>query len=95
MKNFSKLFNKFFTLIIQKNISTSKYKNELFLSDTLINYNELKPLYKSLIKKCHPDRFNDNERKNIAEELTKQINVNRYNYKALNEINKKVIDLLH
>lgn len=48
-----------------------------------------KILYKELITKAHPDKNVQNIE--LAEELTRSINMNRYNYSKLLEI-KKIID---
>lgn len=50
-------------------------------------------LYKELIPKAHPDRHQ--EKKEIAENLTMQINENRYNYEALLLLKQEVEEKLN
>ena len=50
-------------------------------------------LYKELIPKTHPDRHQ--EKKEIAEKLTMQINENRYNYEALLLLKQEVEEKLN
>lgn len=53
-------------------------------------------LYDQLIKKCHPDRFPNNEEKQrIAEELSAEIGKNKHNLKKLNELRQRAIQELN
>ena len=45
-----------------------------------------KGLYDTLIRKCHPDRYIDEKRRQIASELSSQIVENKHNYKKLCEL---------
>lgn len=47
-----------------------------------------KTLYKELIRKAHPDRHPQKEE--LAKEITEAINNNRYNYRGLLELKKRV-----
>ena len=49
-------------------------------------------LYDQLIKKCHPDRFPDDENKRqTAEELSAEIGKNKHNLKKLNELKQRAV----
>ena len=54
------------------------------------SFSKAKVLYKTLCKKCHPDRFVDAEKKLIAENLFKRVQHNRYDYEALKCISDEV-----
>jgi hypothetical protein len=89
MKNLTKIIRIYFSK--DKN---SKRKSKLNLDDTLVKFNEFKSKYHDLIKKCHPDKFKDPKQRIIAEEYTKRINSNRYNFKILVEIEKEINEYL-
>lgn len=54
------------------------------------SFSKAKVLYKTLCKKCHPDRFVEEEKKLIAENLFKRVQHNRYDYEALKCISDEV-----
>ena len=60
------------------------------------SFSKAKALYKEMCKRCHPDRFVEEDKKIIAENLFKKIQNNRYDYDALqhlyNEINTTLLD---
>lgn len=67
---------------------TSKLKRELKKSDlnmhdVMNDINASRTLYKSLSRKCHPDRFVNTEKHAYAELLFQDISKNKRNYKAL------------
>jgi predicted transcriptional regulator len=52
-------------------------------------------LYNKLKKKIHEDRFpNDKDKKRIAGELAMELNQHKDDYRKLEEIQQKAIDLL-
>ncbi len=52
-------------------------------------------LYDQLIKKCHPDRFPDDENKHkIAEEISAELGKNKHNIKRLEELKQRAIQEL-
>ena len=52
-------------------------------------------LYNQLIKKCHPDRFPDDENKRqTAEELSAEIGKNKHKLKKLNELKQRAVQEL-
>lgn len=52
-------------------------------------------LYDSLIRKCHPDRFIDEQQRQIATELSAQLVENKHNYNKLCSIKDKAIEKLN
>lgn len=50
-----------------------------------------KPLYDSLKKKCHPDLFQDNEMKRIATDIFAELVRCKYDYEALQKIQKRAV----
>ncbi len=72
------------------------FKNEKTNMDDLMNNIHLsRDLYKKLIIKCHPDRFENSEKKEIAETISKQITDNKTDYKALLQLKEEAIDKLN
>ena len=53
-------------------------------------------LYEQLIKKCHPDRFpNDEQKRQTAEYLSAEIGKNKHNLKKLNELKQRAVQELN
>jgi hypothetical protein len=68
-----------------KNIKDSK-NNTIDMDNLMNSIHNSRTLYKELIKKCHPDRFiNDNKQKN-AEEIFQEITKNERNYEKLSSL---------
>lgn len=70
-------------------------KHEI-LSTSNVDYDNIiqssfnsKPLYDSLKKKCHPDRFVDKEKNMIATGIFAKIVENKYNYQVLLSIKEE------
>ena len=59
------------------------------------SFSKAKALYKILCKKCHPDRFVEEEKKLIAENLFKRVQHNRYDYETLKCISDEVDQSLY
>ena len=64
--------------------SIKKSKNNKIDMDSLMNnIHNSRNLYKELSKNCHPERFVNDERKDIAEEIFKEISENERNFEKL------------
>ena len=50
-----------------------------------------KPLYDSLKRKCHPDLLQDNEKKRIATDIFAELVRCKYDYEALQKIQKRAV----
>jgi hypothetical protein len=87
----NKLINKLFSFIrlINKR-QVSEIIVETDISNVFQSIQHSKELHKKLIILCHPDRFIDQNKKNIAEEISKEINNNRFNYKELLKLELKM-----
>lgn len=64
-------------------------------SDLFLNLTQAKSLSKELKIKIHPDRFGNQEMKEAAQELYKQVSANITNYKELQRISIEVDKLLN
>lgn len=53
------------------------------------------PLYDKLKVRCHPDRFTDMQKKDIANTLFQELQQNRYNVQKLKELQAKIESLLY
>jgi hypothetical protein len=74
-----KLFNRKPKQSFDYNIESQNVVESIFKS---------KKLYKELIKICHPDKNPDKSQ--IANDLSQLLNENRYNYRNLIEIQKRI-----
>lgn len=63
--------------------------------DLFLNLTQAKSLAKALKVKIHPDRFIDEEKKGVAQELYKQVASNSSNYKELQRISEEIDNLLN
>lgn len=61
-------------------------KKDINMENLMNSIYKSKPLYNSLIRKCHPDRFTDPELNKKATEITKSIVESESNYDKLIEI---------
>ncbi len=64
-------------------------------SDLFLNLTQAKSLSKELKIKIHPDRFHDQEIKDAAQELYKQVSANTNNFRELQRISIEVDKLLN
>lgn len=53
------------------------------------------PLYDKLKVRCHPDRFIDTQKEDIANSLFQELQQNRYNFQKLKELQVKIESLLY
>lgn len=71
-------------------------EGEIDLGNTMNSMFNAEPLYKELIKKCHPDRFApDKERMAIANELSTRITKNKQDRKCLEALRQEAISKLN
>ncbi len=59
------------------------------MDNLMNNINKSSQLHKELSRNYHPDRFLDEEKKALAEELMKEINGNKTDYKKLLALKEK------
>jgi len=95
------LFRKFQKLK-RNNLDLSDVKKSDLWKSGNIDINNLmnsihysRELYKELSKKCHPDRFVNTPKQEIAEEIFQRISKNKRNYEQLIFIKEEAIDKLN
>lgn len=73
-----------------------KAKNNSIDMDNLINsIHKSRDLYKLLSKKCHPDRFVNDPKQKIAEEIFQEISKNERNFQKLNSLKSRAVNELN
>lgn len=90
------------TFVMSKRKTNFKSSNKQKAVEEPVDFNNIvnsafhsSELYKSLIVKCHPDRFPDNEEKNArALEIFQLITKNKNNFKALEELKERAVNEL-
>lgn len=71
-------------------------EGDIDIGNTMNSMFNAEPLYKELIKKCHPDRFApDEEKMAIASELSMRITKNKQNRKSLEALRQEAINKLN
>lgn len=83
--------NKKINQINKKEIFDAKNES-IDMNDLMLNINKSKNLYKELSRKCHPDRFVNNEFQSEIDKLFQEISENQRNYSKLLEL-KKIAEL--
>lgn len=78
--------NYMFTDVDKKKI---KKEGNLDMANVMSSIHHARNLYKLLSKKCHPDRFVNDSRRPIAEEIFQEISKNRRDYKRLLELKER------
>jgi predicted membrane protein len=69
-----------------------KLKNEkVDMNDLMDSINNSKELYRTLSAKCHPDKFVNSTKHQIAEDLFKEIAANKRNFKQLENLKARAI----
>ena len=77
-----------------KNINNEKLKkfrnSQVNMDDLMMSINDSKKLYKELSRTYHPDRFVNNDKQLIAEQLFKEVTKHKRDYKVLSELKKEI-----
>jgi hypothetical protein len=92
----AKLLRKRKTNNIQLNpeINSAKEAN-IDMDNLIMSINKSGELYNRLIRICHPDRFTNSDKQEIANEIFKEISKNRRNYKTLLELQERAVKELN
>lgn len=61
------------------------------MTNLMDSINGSKDLYKKLSRTCHPDRFVNSDKEQIAEEIFQEVSKNRRDFKKLSELKQKAI----
>lgn len=80
--------------IDKKNIKNSK-NNTIDMENLVNSIHNSRTLYKELSKKCHPDRFINDSKQEIAEDIFQEITKNERNFKKLSELKSRAINELN
>lgn len=64
------------------------------MNNLMRSINESKELYKQLSRLCHPDRFVNTDKDEIANIIFQEISKNKRNFDKLNELKQKAINEL-
>ena len=76
--------------------SIKKAKEQNIDMDNLMNsINGSRALYKELSKKCHPDRFVNDDRQKLAEDIFQEISSNKRDFDKLSTLKKRAIEELN
>ena len=67
---------------------------ELDMANVVNSINKAKPLFKELSKKCHPDKFANSEKHEVAQIVYQQITDSKRNYGKLLELKEMAEDEL-
>lgn len=71
-------------------------EGDIDIGNTMNSMFNAEPLYKELIRKCHPDRFApDEEKVAIASELSMLITKNKHDIKILEALRQEAVDKLN
>lgn len=80
-------------------LSKDKMKNaknsDVDMENLMNSINGSRAFYKELSKTCHPDRFINSDKQQIAEEIFQEISENKRNYKKLTELKQRAITELN
>ncbi|OBX22199.1 MULTISPECIES: J domain-containing protein [Bizionia] len=70
-------------------------KSDIDMDNLMNSINSSKDLYKELSRTCHPDRFINSDKQNIAEEIFQEISKNKRDFKNLTELKQRAITELN
>lgn len=77
-----------FNDVTKKDIKKSQ-KTDIDMDNLMNSINGSRDLYKTLSKKCHPDRFVNTEQQGLAEKIFQEISKNKRDFGKLNELKSK------
>jgi uncharacterized protein YozE (UPF0346 family) len=70
-------------------------KSDVDMENLMNSINGSKELYKQLSRTCHPDRFINNSKQELAEEIFQEISKHKRDFKKLTELKEKAITELN
>jgi hypothetical protein len=77
-----------------KHLKNSK-NNKIDMDNLMDSIHNSRNLYKELSKKCHPDKFINNPKQKIAEEIFQEISENERNFEKLSAIKLRAVNELN
>jgi hypothetical protein len=69
--------------------------SDIDMNNLMNSINYSRNLYKELSRKCHPDRFESENDKNVAQQIFQEITRHKHNHKILLELKEKAIEKLN
>jgi hypothetical protein len=70
-------------------------ESEINMDNLMNNIHSSKPLYRELSRKCHPERFVNDDRQDLAQEIFKEITKHEKNFEQLERLKKRAISELN
>lgn len=64
-------------------------ESKINMDDLMNNINRSKALYKTLSSTCHPDRFVNSDKEQLAEEIFQEISHHKRDFQKLSELKKR------
>lgn len=77
-----------------KHLKNSK-NNKIDMDNLMDSIHNSRNLYKELSKKCHPDKFINNPKQKIAEEIFQKISENERNFEKLSALKLRAVNELN
>lgn len=74
-----------FNDVAKKNIKKSQ-KADIDMDKLMNSINHARDLYKELSKKCHPDRYVNTDKQDMAEEIFQEISRNKRDFEKLSKL---------
>jgi len=71
--------------VAKKDIKNSQ-KMDIDMDNLMNSINSSRDLYKELSKKCHPDRFVNSDKQDLAEKIFQEISRNKRDFEKLNKL---------
>ena len=80
---------------LERDTVTSAKSKKIDMNNLMNSINSSRDLYKELSRKCHPDRFINDPKQKIAEEIFQEISRYERNFDKLNLIKTRAINELN
>ncbi|SFJ32649.1 J domain-containing protein [Olleya namhaensis] len=80
---------------ISKNSLNNAKKGEVDMANLMNSISGSKDLYKKLSRVCHPDRFINTDKQNIAEDIFQEISKYKRDFNKLTELKQRAIKELN
>lgn len=80
---------------LERDTVKSAKSKKIDMNNLMNSINSSRDLYKELSKKCHPDRFINDPKHKIAEEIFQEISRHERNFEKLNLIKTRAINELN
>lgn len=81
------------------NLSKNKIRDaknaDVDMNNLLNSINNSRQLYKELSRACHPDRFINSDKQDIAQEIFQEISKNKRDFKILSKLKEQAINDLN